>query len=174
MENPKVSPKQTILNYGLVLGLLAILIPIVQYALGYAYERHWAITVLSLGLMTALIVLGIKKYKEINGGFLSFVQGLKVGVGIAMISALVSIVYGLIFTNFIEPEFMNNILSLTEQGLRDNPNMTDEAIEQTLKITKLFMSPALSTGIQLIVAAFLGFIISLIASLAMQTKEQPY
>ena len=55
--------------------------------------------------MIAFMVLGIKKVKESNEGLLSLGEGLKTGMGIALISGIVGIIYFLLFVNFIDPDF---------------------------------------------------------------------
>ena len=67
----QTSTKQIMLNYGLMLGFVSILISVANYAVGDIYKPHWAIQVVSLIATIAVIVLGIKKVKELNNGFLS-------------------------------------------------------------------------------------------------------
>ncbi len=48
MENQKSSSsKQIMLNYGLILGVVSVLIAVANYAFGNIYEPHW-ISVISL------------------------------------------------------------------------------------------------------------------------------
>ena len=56
--------------------------------------------------------MGIKKFKVDNYNLLSFGQAVKIGVGISIISALLTIVYNQVFANFIEPDFMNQIYEI--------------------------------------------------------------
>ena len=90
-----------------------------------------------------------------------------------MIGALISVVYTVIFAKFIEPTFIDQVVEMQRQQLLDNPSMTDEMIERMEKGTRDYFYIA-TTGMILIVNLFLGFVISLIASLAMQKKENEY
>ena len=103
MTNQQQPAKNIMINYGLYLGLASILFHVILFALGKHLEQDWKVSVISLVISTVLIVLGIKKYKEVNNGILTFGQGLKTGIGIAMVSSVVYIVYTLIFMNFISP-----------------------------------------------------------------------
>ena len=70
MENQKSSAQSIMLNNGLMLGLISILIGVLNYAFGNVYEPHWIISVIGILITIAFIVLGIKKIKENNNGFL--------------------------------------------------------------------------------------------------------
>ena len=130
MENQQTPTKNIILNYGLILGIATILISVAIYAMGLTYKQDWKMGLLSFVIMSIIISLGIKKYKEVNGGFLSVGQGLKTGIGIALIAGIISILYSMIFINFIEPDYMEKMMDVTREKLMDNPDLSEEVIEQ--------------------------------------------
>jgi hypothetical protein len=140
-----------------------------------AYEQDWKIGLISFIVMAIIITLGIKKYKEANEGFLTLGQGLKTGIGIALIGAVISIIYSMIFMNFIEPDYMEKLMEITHQKLLDDPNLSEEMIETQMGIMKKFSSPAINAGMALIGSIFFGFVISMVASLIMKkNKEDQY
>lgn len=165
--------KNVMINYGLLLAFFSILVSVINFAFGNAYEPHWSINVITLIAMVVAIVLGIKEYKKQNNGFLSLGQGLKIGVGIALISAIISAIYIFIFAKFIEPNFVDNIIELQRQKFLEDPNMSEEMIDTIGKNTKDYFY-AYTIGSILIFSIFLGFVVSLIASLVMQRKEEQY
>jgi hypothetical protein len=171
METQETSPKQIMLNYGLMLGLATVVISVANYAFGNAYEPHWSINILSIGLMIAFMVLGIKKVKESNEGLLSLGEGLKTGMGIALISGIVGIIYFLLFVNFIDPDFFTNIATIQEQKWLD-ANMTDEQIEGAKAMMAKMSGPGITSSFMIVFTLFIGFIISLIAGLAMKQSEE--
>lgn len=174
MENQKTTSKSIILNYGLYLGIISVLLSLIVYAMGDAHTPHWSISIIGFVLLVVLIVLGIKKYKESNGGFISWGQAVKVGVGIALISAVISIAYQQVFVNFIEPDFMNVAMELQNQRMIDQ-GLTSEQIDAANEMGQNFSGPVISSAIGLIVSAFLGFVISAIAGAIMkQSKEEQY
>ena len=172
MENQQMPTKKIALNYGLMLGFISILFHVVLFALGKHLDQDWKMSVLSIAITTVVIVLGIKKFKESNNGLLSLGQGLKTGIAIAMISAVVYIIYTMVFMFVISPESMEHGLEIARQKLMENPNMTDEIIEQSLAMQKKFQSPTFLIPIMLIVSLFIGFVISLIASLVMKKTDE--
>lgn len=170
MENQAPS-KSIILNYGVYLGIASVLINLVVYATGDYLKPHWSISVLSALLMVVIIVLANKKFKELNNGFMSWGQSVKIGVGLTVISAIIIIVYQQLFANFIEPEYAQQMLMMQEQTWTDQ-GMTSEQIDSAKEMMQKFQSPVISSAIGIVVAAFIGFIVSAIAGAIMKKSEE--
>jgi hypothetical protein len=168
----QASSKNIMLSYGLVLGIVSILISVVSYALGMHLDRDWKFGVVGFLAMIVIISIGIKKFKEENHNLLSFGQAVKIGVGISIISALLVIIYNLIFMNFIEPDYMNQLLEIERAKWLENPDMTAENIEAAEGMFKTFSSPAITSAISIVGSAFFGFIISAIAGAIMKRSEE--
>ena len=96
MEN-QVSSKSIIINQGLYLGIVSILINLVVYALGNHLQPHWSVSVIFFVVLTGFIVMGMKQFKSSNGGFMSWGEAVKIGVGLTMISAVIVTIYNQIF-----------------------------------------------------------------------------
>ena len=141
MEN-STNSKSLIINFGIYLGVATLLISLISYALGTHLDPHWSISLVSGILFIGLIVFGIKKYKETNEGFLTWGQGVKIGVGIAIVAALIGTIYNYLFMNFIEPEFLNQVMEVSNQKLLDQ-GQTEEQIEAINKMSEAFNSPLL-------------------------------
>lgn len=171
MENQQMPTKKIALNYGLILGFLSILQSVALYALGKTYDRDWYTQLIGIIIMAVIIFLGIKEYRKNNNGLLSLGQGLKTGVGIALIGAIISVIYTFIFANFIEPGFIDQIVELQRQQFLENPNMTDELIETMSERTKNYFWP-FTIGMILIFSLFIGFVVSLIVSLVMKKTDE--
>jgi len=169
MENQTTSSKQIMLSYGLMLGIATILISVVNYAIGDIYEPHWSIQVVGLLVIIALIVLGIKKYKTENV-FLSFGQAIKIGLGIALIGALISLAYTLVFIKVIEPEFLPNTIEFETQKMLDQ-GQGDEQIEMAVGFMKSYMMIMIVAMI-IISNLFIGFVVSLIAGAVMKKTDE--
>ena len=60
-DQPKISAKSIMLNYGLMLGFISIIVALVNYVFGDLYKPHWILIATSLLLTTVVIVLGVKK-----------------------------------------------------------------------------------------------------------------
>ena len=161
-EQTKPTSKIT-LHYGVIFGVVSILISVIIYALGMHYDEDWK-SWIGILAMAVIVFLGIKKFKEFNGGYLTIGQALKTGVGIALIGSIISLLYFFILLNFIEPDFLVNKMALGEAKMIENyPNLTDEQIQQQLEIGKKFMTPAIMIAFALVFSLFFGFVFSLIS-----------
>lgn len=109
MENNANSTKNIALNYGLILGFTTVLISVVTYIIDMPLKTGWISGLLGIIVMIALIVLGIKKYKEGNDGFVSLTEALKVGIAIALVGGIIGSLYQLVFLSYIDPEYISRV-----------------------------------------------------------------
>ncbi len=174
MEDQQKPTKKIAINYGLYLGIASILISVVVYAMGKQHEQGIVVPILSFVVMATIIVLGIKKFKDVNGGFMTLGQGIKTGVGIALIGGVISIAYTIIFMTFIEPDSLEQGMEIARQKMLDNPNLSEEQIDAQMEMAKKFSGPGMIAVFGLLWTLFLGFVISLIGSAILQKKENEY
>lgn len=169
MEN-QISSKNIMINYGVYLAVASILINLIFYATGTLISLGWLIGVIGFGLVIAIIIFGIKKYKEVNNGLISWGQAVKIGVGISVVSGVIGVLYSLIFNNYIDPTMQEQIMDIQRQAWAD-ANMTSEQIEAAEEMAKTFSSPTITSAIQIVASAFFGFVISAIAGAIMKKTE---
>jgi hypothetical protein len=173
MENQKSTSKQIMLNHGLLLGVVSVLLSVTIYAMGKIYDQGVWVMLVSFTIMAVIIFLGLQKFRTSNNGLLSLGEALKIGLGISLIGAIVSIIYNQIFINVIEPDFMKNMLEVAEQKmLETNPNMSDDQIEMALSMSKTFSKPIIGIAMAIIGSLFFGFIISLIEGLILKRTDE--
>jgi hypothetical protein len=172
METQKASVKKIALNYGLLLALLSIVLSVFAYVTDNHIDRPWWLSVLSMLVMIAIIVYGLKAFKNENGGFLSVGEAIKVGLAISLISGIIVAIYNYIFVTVIEPEYVTQLLEFTEEKMiADNPEMTESQLNMAMDMTEKFMSPMMMTAFAIIGTLFFGFIISLISGLILKQKR---
>ena len=100
--------------------------------------------------------------KNLNNGFISFGECLKIGVTICLIAGLIYGVFSAVF-NMIFPEFIEDLMKKTRQVmLKQNPTMTSAQVEMAISMTKKFMSPAIVIPVTIAMYSFMGLIYSLI------------
>jgi Co/Zn/Cd efflux system component len=175
MENKPNQSKNIMLTYGLYLGVASILISVVYYVLGMAYENDWKKSVISIAVSGLILFLGIKKFKESNEGFLTVGQAIKTGLGISLVAGIISVIYTIIFMMFIEPEFVNNLVEVTRQKTyEDNPELTEEQVDGAMEIVKKMSSPGMMSAFILLASLFFGFVISLISGLILKKEQNTY
>ncbi len=172
METNKASVKKIALNYGLYMALGTIALSVIVYVMGMTYEQPWWQSVGNFLIMILAIVYGLKAFKSTGDGFLSLGDALKTGLAISLVAGIIGIIFNYIFVNFIEPDFMANMLEVTRENmLEQNPEMTSDQVETAMGFTEKMMSPAIMAAFGIIASLFFGFIISLIAGLIMKQNR---
>ena len=174
MENEKPSSKKIIINYGVILGIISVLLGVVIYVTNTYTDPHWSFTLIGILILIAVIVIGIKAYKKSNHGFLELTDALKIGIGIALIGGIIVVIWSFVLTTVIEPEYMQNVLDAQREKLLENPDMTEAMVEQSMSVMEKMSSPMIGAAFSLIGNLFLGFIFSLFAGLAMRQKQELY
>lgn len=173
MKN-QTSSKNIILNYGLYLGIIGVIVHLTLWATGNAIELQWLNSVLNIAVMIAFIVLGIKQFRELNDAYITWGEGVKIGLGIVMVSAVISVIYTLLFMTVIAPDFQELAMKVQEQKWLD-AGLNEQQIENATKMAKKFQSPGIISAMILGMSAFLGFVVSaIIAAIMKKTPQQNY
>ncbi len=171
METQKLTPGKFALNYGLILGLVMIAIAVVTYVTGMALEGTQWPQWLYYIIFPVTVTYAISQYKKSNGNLLRLGEAIKIGVLIGVISAIVYVIYGLIFNYIIDPEFMDLMKESVRDKMLENPNMTEERVDQSMSIAEKFMDPIVGSAFWIAISAFFGLIYSLIGGLVMKKEE---
>ena len=171
METKQPTAGKFAINYGLILGAIMILISVIMYVTDMTIKgENWP-NYLYYIIFPLVIIYGISQFKKQNAGLLSLGDAIKFGLVAAVISALVASIYSVIFNYIIDPEFINRAMKVAEDNLLENPNMTPEAIEMSLKWMRTFSNPFLGSALLIALSAFFGLIYSLIAGLVMKKED---
>jgi hypothetical protein len=175
----KVSPSKSALQYGALFGVLMILEFVIVYVMDVDPITNPTtgiiINILNyLVFPVSIISIGCVNYKKnLNNGFVTFGECLKIGVTICLIAGLIYGVFSAVF-NMIFPEFVEDIMKKTRQVmLQQNPNMTSEQAEMTISMTKKFMNTAIVIPATVAMFSFMGLIFSLIIG-AFVKNENPH
>ncbi len=175
MEN-KSFAKGLMLNYGTILGFLLVGVSLVPYAMGQLYDPN-PILGIFLGILeylTPLVViyLVIKKFRELNGGLLTLSEGIKTGLGTALIAGILLAFYNFIFFKFIEPDFFVKLGEVLQAKMVEtNPNMSDEQIEMTVEMMSKFSNVWTMVASTIMKSLFGGLIYSLICGAILKKSE---
>ena len=167
----EITPKKFILNAGLFTGLVSIVFSIMLYSLDAHYENGTASQVISVIIQISGIIWGAYEFKKANSGFISLSETLKIGTGVSLILALISIMYLYILTNIIEPGFYDISLEIAyNSAIENNPDsLGGMNLNEYMASAKPFVW--LAYPVVLIFTLFLGFMESLLIGLVIK-KEQ--
>lgn len=174
MEIQQAKTSKFVLNYGLVLGILMVVLGVIMYVSNYHLQPHWAFSVISFLIFIAVVSYGIKAYKKENGHYLTVGEALKVGVGIALIAGIISGVWTLLLSTYIEPDYMVQMTDMQrEQMLERFPEMTDAQLDSAAEMNSRFMTPWFTFAIAIVSNLLFGLLVGLVAGLIMKQKR-PY
>ena len=167
----EITPKKFIINAGLFTGSVSVVFGIMLYSLDAHYENGTASQVISVIIQLSGIIWGAYEFKKANSGFISLSETLKIGTGVSLILALISIMYLYILTNIIEPGFYDISLGLAyNTAIENSPDsLGGLSLNEYLESAKPFVW--LAYPVVLIFTLFLGFMESLIIGLIIK-KEQ--
>jgi hypothetical protein len=173
-----ISPAKSGIHFGILFGILMVLEFVIMYVVGMKSLLNTSVgTIVNIAnyliLPLLFIYLGCNNYKKnINNGFITFGECLKIGVSICFIAGLIYALFSVVF-NLIFPEFLDEMLKITKEGiLEKNPEITNEQIEMSLSMMKKFSNPLISTPVTLAMYSFFGLIYSLIVG-AFVKNENP-
>ena len=172
MSDIKIQTSSYALNFGIMLGTATVFFQLMLFVLDAHYQGDTLSSIIPLILSVGFINYGIYQFKVDNSGFISLSEGLKVGVGIALISGIISTIYGVILTEFLDPEFMNKTFEIAKQKmLEGNKELSIEDANQAIEMSKGFATLPIRIAGGLIGSIFIGFFISLIGGLIIKRSK---
>jgi hypothetical protein len=173
MDNSKKNPASFALSFGLILGGVNVIYSLMLYSLDMHYQNEIETSLISYAFLIGIIFYGILQFKRNNDGFLSLSEGLKTGVGIALISSIVISIYVVILMQEIDPEFMDKSIEFQKQKLlQKDPEISVENVNKMFDAQKEFSGPFIISGFIIVFNLFFGFIISMIGALILK-KSKP-
>jgi len=175
-----VSPAKSAIPFGALFGIIMVLEFMAAYTLDIDPISNQAygvsINVLNYLILPVLFIsLQCNNYKRANSGYISFVECLKIGVTICLFAGLIYALFSVVF-NMLFPEFIEDLLRKTRTVLLEkNPAMTDEQVNMALSFTRKFMNPAIVIPATVVMFSFIGLIYSLIiGAIVKNDKKQSF
>lgn len=173
MEELQLKTRKFSLNFGVLFGVFSIVFSLMLYSADMQYENGAVVQIIQYTLLAAAIILGIYQFKKANGGILSLKQGIKIGIGVAFIGAVIAVIYFYIFANFIQPDFLDNMFEIQkQQAMEANPSLTLEQMNQGIEMQKKFAW--IWYPMVVIIYTIFGLIVGLITGLIMKKEKSAY
>ena len=168
--------KSTVFRYGIYSALTVLVIAWVAFfALGNASLAVQEIAgYLSMLLAMIFVFLGIRHYRDhVNGGVLTFGQGLKIGVLIILIPAIAFGLFDILYTQVINPSWKDNYYAKYIEDLRRSvsADKLDSAIKKAERQKEMFSNPIVEFGVMALTVFVIGFIVTIISSLALRRSK---
>lgn len=168
------------LNYGLMLGLVSFILQLIEYFFGdYAVGQNpnQNVILLILGYVATIVfpVLATMKLKKAEGGFLDFGQGFKMTFVVLLYSGILGILWLIVYTMILEPNYVDIAIANIEQGLMESDAaMSGSQMETTLNYTAQFFAPGWLISFVVLGTVIMAAILGLILGAIMQKKRPPH
>jgi len=159
---PSVSTTAVGGRYGLLTGLVSIIISFGIYAL--ELEQNSAVRFLTIAVLVGGIVLAMRSFKEQNGGFMGYGQGLSVGVLVSGVVGLLSGAFIYLYTTVVDPSVITRMMDKARADLEAKGTMSDAQIDQALQWSAKFTTGPFMLLFSVLFTLFLGLLISLIVA----------
>jgi hypothetical protein len=172
----ETKPGPVILRFGLTGGLLSALIFLIFTVTGLSSpdkpNSGYLSGFLTFAILITLVVLAIRRQRdEVQGGYINLGQCILVGLGVVLLSTLISSLVSLIYTQFIDPGFTERMMAQIEDAW-EAQGMSEEQIEAARSWTAFMKSPFLTIAFNLLCFGIGGLILALITGLIMK-REKP-
>jgi hypothetical protein len=169
--------KKTILRYGIISGIFLLVFFQVthEFFKNYDYSVKEIFGYGSIVLATVFVFIGIKYFRDkINNGWLSFGQGMKLGVLITLFPAVLFGIWTLIFTYYLEPDYYDKYFSAQTEQLRKSLPADEFAVKvkEMESFKELSANPAFAFGLMFITVFLIGLIITIISTFILKRKPK--
>jgi hypothetical protein len=173
MEQEETAVAVTTRSAGIRFGLIAAVVSIFYFVIlnvvginmtsGPWQYVGWILTV-------AFIFLAHKYYKDNGDGYMSYGQGIGIAFWLGLISGVISSIFTYIYIKFVDQGFIEMIKDKQLEDMQAK-GMSEDQIEQAMKISSMFMTPEAMLIFGLIGAVVGALIIGLIVTIFTQKKS---
>ena len=169
--------KQTAFRYGIfaaltILAFATINLFIVAKSADYATQE--VLGYLTIVLAMIFVFLGIRHFRDrVNDGLLSFGEGFKVGLLIALVPAVFFGLFDLLYTEVLNPSWKEEYYSHYAQQLRDStpPEKLTAELDKLEKQKELFSKPFMQFVIMTLTVFVVGVIVTIISALSLRRNK---
>ncbi len=170
MEQQPTTSARVALKFGLIAGVL-LMIHSICIIITEQYMNSWLSWPVQLIVISVVAYMAMKEYKEANGGYLSYGQGLGIGTLLGAVAGVLLSIYSYIYSEFIDPTLRDKIMGKVREQF-EQQGMDDDKIDQVMEMSQKWSSPGLSFVFGVLGMIIFGFIVSLVIA-AIQKNDKP-
>jgi hypothetical protein len=161
------------LNYGLILGGLGVVFALMLFISDAHVSQSPVNSIISIVMSIAVIFWGILNFRKANQGLLSVGQGVKLGAGIALVSGIISVIWLLLLTNVLDPDFKSKSIEVSLAAAAEQGTLTAEQLQQqkemSMQYWEAFAYPSILIG-----SILIGLVIGLVGGLIFKKAAPDY
>ncbi|GAB3022747.1 DUF4199 domain-containing protein [Spirosoma pulveris] len=167
------STARVALKWGVIFGLVLMAITLIMYLTDQATNPLFS--GLTLGAMVAFLILSMREFRSLNGGYMTYGEGLGLGALTSAVGGLLSSAFTTFYNVVIDPTVQQRALEQAREKLEEQGSMSDEAIDQAMEMSEKFQSPGFTFIAGVFGTLIVGFLLSLIvAAFIRRNKANPF
>ncbi len=176
----QVPVRPTAMKYGAYAAGISIIIGLIFYVfdvVDYSEQGGTGNTIasfVSYAILIGGIIMAIKHHKENElGGYITMGRSVGMGTLTALVVAIISAVYVIIFFNFVDP----GALELIKESAMDQAmekGTSDEQMEQMEGMMSFFTSPIFMSIVVIFMFTIVGVVTSLITGAVLKKDPPPF
>jgi hypothetical protein len=160
--------KTIVLHYGLMVGLVLILLQLLFFLIGIDKETYaGGISLLAMFVLCFWTVLDARKK---NNGLMAFGQGYKAGALALLSGGLISLLYYYLHITVIDPNYLESMLQFQQERMRAK-GLSDESMQQSMGFMKYMGRPGIATLLGSVNIIISSLLFSLIAAALFQKSS---
>ncbi len=170
-EQAGKSAMSSALYYGVIGGIALSIWSVISYMFNMQESAGWLSTALSIIIFVAVIAWATKSHRdnELNGS-ITFGKAFSVGFLTVLVMSVIGAIFTIIYLKFIDPGILVEAEQKMEAQMAER-NMSEEEMEQALKMGKMFIQPAAMAAMGFLFNLILGSVISLITAAIFQRER---
>lgn len=172
MEENKAKTGKSSLIYGSLLGGLGVVFGILLYTQGMHTSQSPGIMIIGLVMAAIVTYIGISNFRKENEGYLTLGEALKIGAGIALIAAIISIIYQFILFDFIDLGAKEAVMDARLTPALESGQITQEQYDLQKQQSIQFWW--MGYPVILIINIIIGLILGLITGLILKKAKPAY
>lgn len=160
------------LNYGLILGGLGVIFGLMLFLSDAHTSQSPVNSVISIVMSVGVIFWGILNFRKANDGYLTIGQALKLGAGIALIAGIITVLWTILLSNVLDPDFPSKIMDARLAEVAEEANLTPEQLQEQKEMGLKFWW--FGYPVILIVNIIIGLVIGLVGGLIFKKGQPDY
>jgi uncharacterized membrane protein len=168
--------QSVVFSKGGMLGLVSILVSLIMYIIAPDMMTQWYVSLISLIIYIYFMTTAATSFKNQNEGHVTFGQGLITAWVTSIIGGFISMVFGYILYNFIDPSLIDKAneaaIEMIEKFAGSMPEEEYEKAIEKIENSNNFGLGAMATNF--IFMTIIGLIPSLIIAALTRTKENEF
>ena len=162
------SQNKNALNLGAFAGMVISFIQLIAYTFGWQ-ESSLLQWIIYLGLIVTFS-WGVRKYREMNEGFISFGQSFGFGSLYFLGSSGIYAFFNYLYVKFVIPEYIDHVLEQMEMAMYE-VGYDDKMVESMMQIYNNYFGPGMYAFALLFNLMIVGILASLVISFFVRNNK---